>query len=266
MFISLSMSQAREVTTPRQPPAKRAAGAAKPASAAPAQAKAAAAAPATRRTTRRATTATTRRPATRRPPAAKPANEAIAKGDVTTAALQGNIRDFESAWAAKHPPADVWTPQPWVPTDRVADRRPSRTQACATQQPRRVRAQVGRDPIAILEAQEEGPPAGPGAAAPRAHGRIALRLLPRHAGGHGFDLADTPSTEILVQASGDAHLSNFGIYASPERHIVFDANDFDETLPAPWEWDVKRLAASVIIAGRANGFSRSQSRLPPWRP
>jgi uncharacterized protein DUF2252 len=55
-------------------------------------------------------------------------------------------------------------------------------------------------------------------------------------------------------------LSNFGIYASPERHIVFDANDFDETLPAPWEWDVKRLAASVVIAGRSNGFSKSQNR------
>ena len=68
-----------------------------------------------------------------------------------------------------------------------------------------------------------------------------------------FDLSTTPRTDIVVQASGDAHLSNFGIYASPERHIVFDANDFDETLPAPWEWDVKRLAASIVVAGRGNG-------------
>ena len=75
-----------------------------------------------------------------------------------------------------------------------------------------------------------------------------------------FDLSETPRTDIIVQASGDAHLSNFGIYASPERNIVFDSNDFDETLPAPWEWDVKRLAASVVIAGRSNGFSRSQNR------
>ena len=81
-----------------------------------------------------------------------------------------------------------------------------------------------------------------------------------------FDLADTPRSEIIVQASGDAHLSNFGIYASPERHIVFDANDFDETLPAPWEWDVKRLAASVVIAGRANGFSAARTEPPRCTP
>jgi uncharacterized protein (DUF2252 family) len=58
----------------------------------------------------------------------------------------------------------------------------------------------------------------------------------------------------------DAHLSNFGAYASPERRLVFDINDFDETLPGPFEWDVKRLAASLIVAGRDNGFSKKQSR------
>ena len=75
-----------------------------------------------------------------------------------------------------------------------------------------------------------------------------------------FDLASTPRTDIVVQASGDAHISNFGLFASPERALVFDANDFDETLPGPWEWDVKRLAASVVIACRANGFSPSATR------
>ncbi len=75
-----------------------------------------------------------------------------------------------------------------------------------------------------------------------------------------FDLATTPRSDILVQASGDAHLSNFGLFASPERTLVFDTNDFDETLPGPWEWDVKRLAASVVIASRANGFSADLSR------
>ena len=75
-----------------------------------------------------------------------------------------------------------------------------------------------------------------------------------------FDLAGTPRTDIIVQASGDAHLSNFGLFASPERTLVFDANDFDETLPGPWEWDVKRLAASMVIAGRANGFSAGRNR------
>jgi uncharacterized protein (DUF2252 family) len=68
------------------------------------------------------------------------------------------------------------------------------------------------------------------------------------------DLARTPRSGLNVQLCGDAHLSNFGLFGSPERHVVFDINDFDETLPGPWEWDVKRLATSVEIAGRANGY------------
>ena len=75
-----------------------------------------------------------------------------------------------------------------------------------------------------------------------------------------FDLSTTPRSDIIVQASGDAHLSNFGLFASPERTLVFDSNDFDETLPGPWEWDVKRLAVSVLIAARANGFTPAEGR------
>ena len=74
------------------------------------------------------------------------------------------------------------------------------------------------------------------------------------------DLAPTPVSGIRTQLCGDAHLANFGAYASPERRLVFDLNDFDETLPGPWEWDVKRLTASFIIAGRHNGLKRKQSR------
>jgi uncharacterized protein (DUF2252 family) len=69
------------------------------------------------------------------------------------------------------------------------------------------------------------------------------------------DLAHTPRSGLTVQCCGDAHLSNFGVFASPERTLVFDLNDFDETLPGPWEWDVKRLAASMMIAARNNSFS-----------
>src|ERR1700728_3546291 len=69
------------------------------------------------------------------------------------------------------------------------------------------------------------------------------------------DLSTTPRSGLNVQACGDAHLSNFGVFASAERTLVFDLNDFDETLPGPWEWDVKRLAASLAIAGRDRGFS-----------
>ena len=74
------------------------------------------------------------------------------------------------------------------------------------------------------------------------------------------DLSRTPATGMIVQACGDAHLSNFGLFGSPERKLVFDVNDFDETLPAPWEWDVKRLAASLEVAARDNGFSGKDRR------
>jgi uncharacterized protein (DUF2252 family) len=74
------------------------------------------------------------------------------------------------------------------------------------------------------------------------------------------DLATTPVSGIVVQACGDAHLMNFGLYASPERDLLFDVNDFDETLPAPWEWDVKRLATSLVVAGEANGFGIDDRR------
>jgi uncharacterized protein (DUF2252 family) len=74
------------------------------------------------------------------------------------------------------------------------------------------------------------------------------------------DLAGTPVSGLAVQACGDAHLSNFGVFGSPERRLVFDLNDFDETLPGPWEWDVKRLAASMEIAARDNGLPGKKRR------
>jgi uncharacterized protein (DUF2252 family) len=74
------------------------------------------------------------------------------------------------------------------------------------------------------------------------------------------DLADSPASGFRVQLCGDAHLSNFGGFASPERELLFDLNDFDETLPGPWEWDVKRLVASICVAGRDRGFTTKQRR------
>ena len=74
------------------------------------------------------------------------------------------------------------------------------------------------------------------------------------------DLSHTPVSGLAVQACGDAHLSNFGIFGSAERRLVFDVNDFDETTPGPWEWDVKRLAASLEVAGRGNGFGAKDRR------
>ena len=75
-----------------------------------------------------------------------------------------------------------------------------------------------------------------------------------------YDLAKTPVSGIQAQICGDAHISNFGAYASPERTQVFDVNDFDETLVGPWEWDVKRMAASVVLAGRQKGYTAQESR------
>jgi uncharacterized protein (DUF2252 family) len=74
------------------------------------------------------------------------------------------------------------------------------------------------------------------------------------------DLAGTRSSGLRAQLCGDAHLSNFGVFASPERRLVFDLNDFDETLPGPFEWDVKRLVASMVVAGRGSGFTAKKRR------
>src|SRR5437870_10297991 len=74
------------------------------------------------------------------------------------------------------------------------------------------------------------------------------------------DLAKTPISGIKVQICGDAHVSNFGFFATPERNLVFDVNDFDETLPGPWEWDLKRFAASIVVAGRTNNFPAATHR------
>jgi hypothetical protein len=74
------------------------------------------------------------------------------------------------------------------------------------------------------------------------------------------DLSRTPTTGLRVQACGDCHLLNFGAFATPERRVIFDINDLDETLPAAWEWDVKRLGASFVLACRSNGFSETRAR------
>jgi uncharacterized protein (DUF2252 family) len=93
---------------------------------------------------------------------------------------------------------------------------------------------------------------------PIRYGRMLVSPLTFYRGGAlimASDLAATPRSGLTVQCCGDAHLSNFGVFASLERRLVFDINDFDETLPGPWEWDVKRLAASVLIASQCNGFA-----------
>jgi len=113
----------------------------------------------------------------------------------------------------------------------------------------------GRDPIGLVldQADSRVPDL-----VPIRHGRMLVSPFTFFRGAAApmaADLAGTPTAGLRVQLCGDAHLSNFGIFASPERSLVFDVNDFDETLPGPFEWDVKRLAASLAVAGRENGFS-----------
>ena len=118
------------------------------------------------------------------------------------------------------------------------------------------------DPVALLEAQAQTRVTE---LVPIRYGRMLVSPFTFYRGAAkimAHDLARTPSSGIAVQCCGDAHLSNFGAFASPERRLVFDINDFDETLPGPWEWDVKRLAVSMLIAARDNGFRvKEQDRL-----
>jgi uncharacterized protein (DUF2252 family) len=110
------------------------------------------------------------------------------------------------------------------------------------------------DPIVLLEQQAE---TRVPSLVPIRHGRMLVSPFTFFRGGAlimAADLAATPVSGVHVQLCGDAHLSNFGVFASPERKLLFDINDFDETLPGPWEWDVKRLAASFEIFGRDRGF------------
>jgi uncharacterized protein (DUF2252 family) len=114
------------------------------------------------------------------------------------------------------------------------------------------------DPVEILEAQAASRVPE---LVPIRHARMAASPFAFYRGAAAVmaaDLAGTPVSGLQVQACGDAHLANFGAFAAPDRRLVFDLNDFDETLPGPWEWDVKRLAASFEIAGRANGLARKQ--------
>ncbi len=117
-----------------------------------------------------------------------------------------------------------------------------------------------RDPVGLLlgQAKTRVPEL-----VPVRHGRMLVSAFTFYRGAAlpmAADLATTPASGLRVQLCGDAHLSNFGAFASPERRLVFDVNDFDETLPGPFEWDVKRLAASLAVAGRDNGYPAKARR------
>jgi uncharacterized protein (DUF2252 family) len=148
------------------------------------------------------------------------------------------------------PPHEVFTPDEWRARGRAQRRHVSRSSHADWSPP------ADRpDPVDILEEQAKTRVPD---LIPIRYGRMAASPFAYFRGAAApmaWDLAHTPATGIRVQACGDAHLLNFGMYAAPDRRLVFDVNDFDETLPAPFEWDVKRLAASIAVAALENGFS-----------
>src|SRR5215510_1816105 len=116
------------------------------------------------------------------------------------------------------------------------------------------------DPVGLLEQQDRTREPD---LVPVRHGRMMVSPFTFYRGAAkimAVDLKDTPVAGLNAQLCGDAHLSNFGMFASPERRLMFDLNDFDETLPGPFEYDVKRMAASFTIAARNNGFTTADTR------
>jgi uncharacterized protein (DUF2252 family) len=168
---------------------------------------------------------TTTRSRTKRPAARKPAAAAVPHLSVAERVARGKAARAE------------------VPRSSHAVFEPSSTRA---------------DPVELLERQAK---TRVPELVPIRYGRMLVSPFTFYRGAAMImanDLATTPRSGLTVQCCGDAHLSNFGVFASPERRLVFDVNDFDETLPGPWEWDVKRLAASMLIAARDNGFSANE--------
>ncbi|MFY9889226.1 MAG: DUF2252 domain-containing protein [Streptosporangiaceae bacterium] len=157
---------------------------------------------------------------------------------------------FASAWRRQHLTVD----------QRVARGRAARAQAPRSAHGRWEPAPDRPDPVALLEEQAQSRVPG---LVPIRYGRMLVSPFTFYRGAAlimASDLAATPVSGVTVQLCGDAHLSNFGLFGTPERRMIFDINDFDETLPGPWEWDVKRLAASFEVMGRDRGFAPADRR------
>jgi uncharacterized protein (DUF2252 family) len=147
-----------------------------------------------------------------------------------------------------------------APSDRARLGLAARTRLPPREQAELVLPADRPDPVSLLEEQARSRVPE---LVPVRHGRMMVSPFTFFRGnalGMATDLGAAPVSGLGAQLCGDAHLSNFGLFGSPERRLLFDINDFDETLAGPWEWDVKRLAASLVVAGRGNGFSRKERR------
>ena len=174
-------------------------------------------------------------------------SEPSASLDLTT--REGGV-PFASTWRRQHLTAD----------ERIARGQAARKQAPRSSHGRWEPSPDRPDPVALLEEQAASRVPE---LVPIRYGRMLVSPFTFYRGAAlimAADLAATPVSGVTVQLCGDAHLSNFGLFGSPERRMLFDINDFDETLPGPWEWDVKRLAASFEVMGRDRGFAPADRR------
>jgi uncharacterized protein (DUF2252 family) len=156
--------------------------------------------------------------------------------------------------------ASAWRRERLTVEDRVARGRAARRDSPRSGHARWQPAPERPDPIALLEQQAQ---TRVQELIPIRYGRMLVSPFTFFRGAAAImaaDLGGTPASGVTVQLCGDAHLSNFGLFGSPERRMLFDINDFDETLPGPWEWDVKRLAASFEVMGRDRGFAPADRR------
>ncbi len=180
--------------------------------------------------------------------------------------------DFQAAWSKEKPRPDAWTPRPWVPVEeRAALGRAARQRAPRSSQGA-LELAPDRDPVA--HHPRPGDRTGSRTSCPLRHGRMAASAFAFYRGAPAvmaFDLSTTPRSNIIVQASGDAHCSNFGLFASPERSLVFDSNDFDETLPGPvgvgrqaarGQHRHRRAEQRLQRSGDANGDDGDGAQLP----
>ena len=166
-----------------------------------------------------------------------------------------------SASGTSSTPAAVPVPHLSV-SERVARGKAARAEVPRSSHARFEPSRDRSDPVELLERQAE---TRVPELVPIRYGRMLVSPFTFYRGAAkimAHDLGPTPRSGLHVQCCGDAHLSNFGVFASPERRLVFDINDFDETLPGPWEFDVKRLAVSMLIAARDNGYrAKDQERI-----
>src|SRR6516162_5429677 len=173
---------------------------------------------------------------------------------MTTTARSAGSKLAEDNGARGVPNAPSWRRAHLSVDQRVARGRAARREAPRSEHGRWEAAPDRGDPVALLE--EQAATRVP-ELVPIRYGRMLASPFTFYRGAAAImaaDLAPSPVSGITVQLCGDAHLSNFGVFGTPERQLIFDINDFDETLPGPWEWDVKRMAASFEVMGRFRGF------------